>query len=193
MRKKVKLAFEYLERDLNVVRPNDLTSIIGGIQRDSAGNIIFVATGSVNVSHPSGYGGTAGMIAGYILADDGTQIIAYKKASGDAGWDTDCHGVSFGDGEFWINDDQVNGLLSGDNYSAIPSGSYYPGDKVVYYDSNGNVVHSATITSTDGGSGTTVYGQGGLEVDNHYDSIENGFSPSGYSYYQVYRQGQFIG
>jgi len=193
MKKKTKLAFEYLERELDVISPSNLLSVIGGVQRDSNGNIIFVATESVNVSHPSGYGGTASMMQGYILADDGSQIVAYRKLSGHAGWDTDCHGVSFGDGQFWINDDQVNGLLSGDNYLSIESGGYYPGDKVVYYDSEGNVVHSATVTSTDGGSGTTVYGQGGLEVDNHSDAIENGFSPSGYSYYQVYRQGQFIG
>lgn len=108
----------------------------------------------------------------------------------DSGWDTGCHGVSFADGLYWINNDQVGSILSGDGYIAMFDGSYNLGDVVVYYDAAGNVIHSATLTETDGSSGI-VYGQGGLETENHYDPIGSGFS--GYAYYRVFRQNEFYG
>lgn len=189
MAKKAKLAFKQLEKELSQLSTLEQHSLLGGIQRDSNGNIIFVATSSGYVSHPSG--SSTSVIMGYIYADDGTPIVAYKNTGSNPGWDTDCHGVTFGSGQYWINDDQVGAILSGDNYMNMYDGSYNPGDVVVYYDSAGNVVHSATITSTDGSSGTIVYGQGGLETYNHYDPIGSGFSS--YSYYKVFRMGDYYG
>ena len=33
--------------------------------------------------------------------------------------DTDCYGVIFGDGKFWINNDQVPSILKGDAYKEV--------------------------------------------------------------------------
>lgn len=169
------------------IRDFELSQLKGGtdfpILRDPNGNIIFNPIGSGIVTHVSG--STAPVVMGYIYADDGTKIEVYQNNGGSNGWDTDCHGVSFADGQYWINNNQVDEILSGDNYSQL-SGGYMSGDVVVYYDSSGNVVHSATISSTNGtASGTIVYGQGGLESQNHYDNIVNAYSA--YSTYMAYR------
>lgn len=178
---KIKLAFDELESMMDVVESADeLNEYLGGIQRDANGNIIFHQTGSGVFTHS---GDTATMNIGYIYADDGTPIVAMQNVDGHAGWDTDCHGVSFADGEYWINNSEVNSILAGDGYSSKSNGQYSTGDVVVYYDYSGNVIHSATITSTDGSS-ATVYGQGGLEVENSYSSIESGYT--GYGSYQVF-------
>ena len=38
--------------------------------------------------------------------------------------DTDCYGVTFGDGKFWINNDQVPSILKGDAYKEVSEGNY---------------------------------------------------------------------
>lgn len=65
----------------------------------------------------------------------------------------------------------------------LASGSYASCNVVVYYNSAGQVVHSATI-STVSGTMTTVYGQGGLQVENDINSLPSGFGS--YAYYKVY-------
>jgi hypothetical protein len=80
--------------------------------------VIFKAQGKpILVNHPSG--SSAQVQMGVIYADDGTEIQAFKNITGDKGWDTDCHGVTFAEGQVWINNDQVDKLLIGDNYESI--------------------------------------------------------------------------
>lgn len=38
--------------------------------------------------------------------------------------DTDCYGVIFGDGKFWINNDQVPSILKGDAYKEVSEANY---------------------------------------------------------------------
>lgn len=123
------------------------------------------------LQHPSG--STATVEVGFIYTDDGTPIMAFKNIDGDAGWDTNCHGTTFADGKYWINNDQVPFLLEGDNYEEVGIESAKVGDKIIYAggdDDSDDSEHSMTITMTDGTmEGTEVYGQGGLEVENHTD------------------------
>ena len=217
MKNKAKLAFELLEQEMEVIYKEDLKQVAGGVQRDANGNIIFTAVEPFNTYDYSG--NPVSMIKGYILADDGTQIVAYRNDSNSPmGYDTDCHGTTFADGQYWINNDQTCSILTGDGYAIIgestganssggyssggyssggyssggySSGGYSPdgyavGDVVVYYDSNGNLAHSLTITGFSEDGTPMVYGQGGEEIFNSTTSIENGWA--NYSSYQVYRK-----
>ena len=79
---------------------------------------------------------------------------------------TDCHGVTFADGRFWIHNDQVNNILKDDDYFVVvgPGGAII-GDIVVYRNSSGEIVHSATVSKVDAyGFVTSVKGLGGLET-----------------------------
>jgi hypothetical protein len=171
MKYKPRLAFEMLESEMEVITLDEKIRLNGGIMRDMNGNIIISYTDNYTTGYDV-WGHVMNMRECQIYANDGTSITVYLNSGGYAGYDTDCHGVSFTDGEYWMNNDQVNTLLQGDGYSSSGSETGSVGDVVVYYDANGNVVHSATISSiSSGGDGATVYGQGGIEIDNHYDPI----------------------
>ncbi|NOU17302.1 MAG: hypothetical protein HOO91_07080 [Bacteroidales bacterium] len=142
----------------------------GRIKVDSKGNVVFTPTGNpVEVSHPSG--STATVQQGYVYADDGTKIESFKNLTGDKGWDTDCHGVTFANGQVWINNDQVDKILNGDGYVAVNKSDTKEGDKVVYRDGEGNAEHSVTVVDKENGA-ITVEGQGGLETENHKDNVD---------------------
>ncbi len=141
----------------------------GRIKRDTNGKIVYVSNGITGTfAHPSGSSAT--LEVGYVFADDGTPIQVFKNnGGGDPGWDTNCHGTTFTDGEYWLNNDQVPNLLNGDSYKSVNTKSgIKKGDKVVYSDESSQTAHSMTVSDTDGSfEGTKVYGQGGLQVENH--------------------------
>jgi RHS repeat-associated protein len=99
----------------NPVRMVDLD---GRVLRDTKGNIVYSTTGQTGTfQHPSG--STATLEVGNIFTDDGTPIQVFKNVSGDAGWNTNCHGTTFADGQYWLNNDQVPALLKGDGYKEV--------------------------------------------------------------------------
>ena len=72
---------------------------------------------------------------GYIFANDGTAFLVTKNLKGpltDEAMDTNCHGYSIGDGEFWISPDLVFDLMKSDGYKQVNFG--LPGDVALYYD-----------------------------------------------------------
>jgi len=149
----------------------------GRIIRDKDGNIVYSSSGETrSFYHPSGAQAT--LEIGYIFADDGTPIQVLKNTSGaDEGWTTNCHGTSFTEGLYWLNNDQVPILLSGDNYQKQTIEKAQVGDIILYHgESDGEIQHSMKIIKSDGTLiGTEVYGQGGLEIINHTDKASEGW------------------
>jgi len=142
----------------------------GRILHDANGNVVFSPIGKPEkVQHPSGL--TATVQNGIIIADNGKPIKAFKNLTGDKGWDTDCHGTTFADGQVWVNNDQVNNILKGDGYETVNKTDAKVGDVVVYKNENGEVVHSVTVVDVKDGK-ITVEGQGGLEKENHRDNVD---------------------
>jgi hypothetical protein len=124
----------------------------GRLQRDDNGGLIFETTGEIAKGYyktPEGEIKQTTLLWGCLFAGDGTRIRAAMNVDRENPWaDTDCHGLTFADGRYWINDDQVNAIIRGDGYKSnlLPQA----GDVVVYYNGwqrNGepNVVHSAKI------------------------------------------------
>jgi RHS repeat-associated protein len=160
-------------------RPLVFTDPLGKLKRDEHGELIFKEGDLGWYEHGSGQ--TALYQAGYLIADDGTEIAAYKWIAGDWGMMTDCHGVTFADGLYWVNDPDAMILLHHDSLELVmvgtPSDSdkdsdyedipwipvkYY--DKLIYYDKYGNVVHSVTVVGVDReGRITRVAGLGGVQ------------------------------
>lgn len=139
---------------------------------DKFGNIIFDTRGSTNsIQHPSGQ--SAIVQLGVVFADDGTEISAFNNVSSNACFDTDCHGVSFTAGGLWINNDQVDKIIKGDNLKEIERSEAMVGDVVVYRDKKGNVEHSMTISAIDSyNSEILVKGLGGMETEVSETSID---------------------
>jgi hypothetical protein len=110
------------------------------------------------------------MQPGFIQADNGKKIDAFQLVGGSAAYKCDCHGLTFGDGKFWINNDQVNKLLKGDGYEKTKTPQ--SGD-VAIFKANGEVIHSTTVAGVDDkGQVTEVTGLGGTEPKSHSDTPE---------------------
>jgi len=162
----------------------------GRIIRDSKGNIVYVSSGEyIHVKHAFGIDGI--LEKGYIFTDNGQPIVVYNNNRGAyKGWDTDCHGYTFADGKYWINNDQIEHLLKGDNYSNINLEQAKSGDIVVYYENN-EVEHSVKIVNSDGTQyGTIVYGLGGLETEAHCNTLPEGWNSNGEVLFGIYRKEQ---
>ena len=97
--------------------------------------------------HPSG--SKAQLEVGYVFANNFTPIVVFNNISDDIEWDTNCHGTSFIEGKYWLNNDQVNSLLEGDNYISIPIKKAQKGDIVLFHGDSRNE-HSMTILETNG-------------------------------------------
>jgi len=166
----------------------------GRLQRDSEGNLIFTPEGDeIRVSHPSGR--SASVQPGWLYADDGTRIEAFaNREESEPGFDTDCHGFSFADGQYWINNWEVQPILDGDGYeNRLPP---KVGDIVVYFEGRGVVVHSAKIVAVRtkynflwfhwGPTVVEVEGISGVQTEIRRTTVENGWL--GASHYIYYRK-----
>lgn len=134
----------------------------GQIRRKRRGKIIFEKSKRGYIRHGSGQ--IAYSWEGHIFTDDGREVKAYRFIKGDRGMITDCHGVTFCDGKFWVDNDQVDTILKGDGYTKVDKAKR--GDVLIYRDAQGNVVHSVTVTAVDeNGQPTEVQGLGGVETE----------------------------
>lgn len=156
---------------------------------DANGNILARKIGGPIPTEHLGAPGERFSVQRYELElQDGSTIEAFKSlgrydaAVGgivpDARMDTDCHGATFARGEYWINDGEVDRLLTGGGFSRTDTPRL--GDALIYRDRNNNVVHSVTVSAIDpAGNVTQVTGLGGLETREHSDPPDRAwFDPS---------------
>jgi RHS repeat-associated protein len=132
----------------------------------------FKRSGVYHRIHPGGKGEFAYTVqVGNLFANDATPIVASRIRRKDrpAGniyirgtetfvgrnttrsnpMYTNCHGTTFADGRFWINDDQVQPILDGDSYSVV-DGASQAGDVVIWRNQSDNeIVHSARVYEVD--------------------------------------------
>ena len=133
----------------------------GRILRDENSEIVYLTNGvTTTLSHPSG--STETLEVGFIFTNKFTPIMVFRNTSENIEWDTNCHGKSFTNGKFWINNDQIDPLLKDDNYKSIPLKKAEAGDIILFHGTSRNE-HSMTVSETDGTIfGTTVEGIEGL-------------------------------
>lgn len=144
----------------------------GLLRRDRNGNLKFEPVGLPRVE-THGSGERSNVQWGYLTTDNGTRILAWKNIGNNHLMDTDCHGLSFADGEYWVNNDQVDALLDGDNYEETNEPQV--GDIVIYREGN-NPVHSTTVVGVDAdGNVTEVAGLGGVQPESGVTSPRGGW------------------
>jgi RHS repeat-associated protein len=152
---------------------------------DDDGQIKRKATGEIKTfgvkanNFPNEHKGAPGAVfRGDIVilqTDDGHDIEAFQQYPAvDDRMRFDCHGLTFADAGFFIDNNQVDTILRGDNYKTTNTPEI--GDVVVYKDKDGNIVHSATVTGTDeNGAVTEVTGLGGISIYTSATSPGQGF------------------
>jgi RHS repeat-associated protein len=143
----------------------------GLIKRDKHGNVIFVRDWELTqqrngeMTHPGERNDPFRGVWGHVFADDGRQIVAFRSEDNDPRGETDCHGLTFADGRYFIANDQVESLLHGDHYEETTQPQV--GDVAIYRERSG-IVHSATVAEVDAnGNVTLVVGLGGLQMSSH--------------------------
>jgi hypothetical protein len=110
--------------------------------RDENGVLVFQPEGEVSKDYHAS-GKSAMTQDGWLYTDDGIPVAASTNRDiSEPGFDTNCHGYTFGDGQYWINPDQVPKILEGDDYENILDPK--AGDIVVYYE-NRKAIHSAKV------------------------------------------------
>jgi len=140
------------------------------IGRNENGEVVYVTDGTtITQTHPATKNDpsiTAQVEIGYIFTNDGTPIKVYKFLNGYEGFKTDCHGLTFAEGKYWIDNDEVRKILDGDEYDDVLDGTIKKGDVVTQEDSSNNIIHSSTVSCTDGTcQGSTSFGIGGVQTE----------------------------
>ena len=165
----------------------------GRLQRDPNGKLLFEKKGApILFSHPSNPNVLCLLQPGYLITDDNNKIEAFINLEVDfkPEFTTDCHGTTFADGEYWINDQQVNSILSGDSYIKVDTPQI--GDICIYKDKDGNIVHSTKVVEIirnhDGSiSDILVEGLGGMETEKNVNRLSNSWYTTDVSY-EFYRK-----
>jgi RHS repeat-associated protein len=131
------------------------------------------------VEHP-GVRQQATLPVGRMQADDGTPFDGLRDTGGP--YQSNCHGYTFADGRYWINDDQVQTILDGDGYRPISANEATNDDVAIYRQQRGDapadddpIVHSGRVTGRDSGGilvtskngpgeVSTRHGEGGYNI-----------------------------
>ena len=142
----------------------------GLLRRNPDGSLVAVNVGSP-VWRNHGSGASAGVQPVNLFTDNGVPIRAFRYQMGHPGMKTDCHGVTFADSDYWIDNDQVDKILSGDSYEITNNPK--AGD-ILIYRQDGAVVHSVTVESVDkNGNVTGVSGLGGIQTETTVQTPDN--------------------
>jgi hypothetical protein len=93
----------------------------GQLERDSKDNLVFNSKRFLPRTHAKGsiFELTVIYNAGYLFTEEGNEIVAYSNLPGNTDkMDTNCHGWTFGDEKYWIDDNQVQTILN-DEYDNV--------------------------------------------------------------------------
>jgi hypothetical protein len=150
--------------------PVKYTDPDGRLLRNEDGTLKFEEEKQAPAVHGDGTKSEKGKL-GNLYADDGTPIAAFQNLDPKApGLDTDCHGVTFADEQYWINDDQVESILAGDNYTAVDIP--IAGDIAILRNAESGIIHSVTVVNV-ADTEITVRGLGGTQTEIHQDPIQD--------------------
>ena len=108
------------------------------------------------VEHPE-VSQLATLPVGRMWTNDGTPFEALRDTSGP--YTSNCHGFTFADSLYWINNGEVQTILEGDGYRRVATPS--PRDVAIYRDSNNKIVHSGRVETVDEQGGTMVRSKDG--------------------------------
>lgn len=165
----------------------------GMLQRDKNGNVLFLLSGTSSYMGAKNTELTLSfneMENGYVIGDDNiTKILAQKNFKGTPGWDANCIGNEFADGQVWIQPRYVGRILRADGYEKVELQNATVGDVVVYFIEEGGVGHAATIVATDGSEkNTTVSGMNGTDTESKQSNILNDIRQDKYYRYEIFHK-----
>ena len=151
----------------------------GLLKRDKNGNLRFVTdidltrnrNFELKPEDPQARNRSYRGMWGYLETDKGNRIEAFRSNDSDPGADCNCHGLTFGDGKYFIDNAQVQTILD-DDYSKVNEPQV--GDIVVYSEAGKGIQHTATVVGFDDqGKVVLVAGLGGVSISSRVTSAAN--------------------
>ena len=137
----------------------------GRILRDTSGNIVYVTDGK-QASYEVPNESSAIMEEGFVFTNEYTPVPVLNNINNNEGWETNCHGSTFLEGKYWLNNEHLQLILTEDGYTEKDLKKARIGDIIVYNSTSEGNDHSMTIIKSDGTlSGTYVNGQSGTDKE----------------------------
>ena len=78
---------------------------------------------------------------------------------------SNCHGLTFLDGDYWLLGSQVDRILDDNDWVIIKEAKAKPGDVAVYRDWKGRIVHTAKVTGRDAANHILVNSKNGFDKE----------------------------
>ena len=130
-------------------------------QKDADGDLIVVST-TTNIFSRS----TESLFQGYMLrTHKGNPVYVYQQTpSRRKRQKSNCHGLTFLDGDYWLVGGLVEQILNDNNWEAIVEDKVEVGDVAVYRDSHGAIVHTAKVTGRDATGRVLVTSKNGFDL-----------------------------
>jgi hypothetical protein len=142
--------------------PENMLDPYDSFKKDANGDLIISATGT---NRYSGY--ARSLYLGYALkTHKGNEVIVYQETPSRRGRDkSNCHGLTFLDGDYWLLGSQVERILADNDWVAISPASAQRGDVAVYRDLKGRIVHTARVVGRDNDRHVLVNSKNGFESE----------------------------
>jgi hypothetical protein len=139
---------------------NRLLDPYDSFEKDADGDLVISATGTNIFSRFA-----KATYLGYVLkTHKGNPVMVYQETPSRRGRQkTNCHGLTFLGGDYWLLDSQVQRILDDDGWVAIRPERTQRGDVAVYRNSKGNIVHSARIVTRDDNGHVLVNSKNGFD------------------------------
>ena len=114
--------------------------------KDANGDLIITPTGTNKISNFA-----QAMYAGYNLkTHKGTTVTVYQETpSRSERHKSNCHGLTFLDGDYWLLGTQVEKILADNGWDPVDARNVRSGDVAVYRKLDGTIVHTARVVGHD--------------------------------------------
>jgi hypothetical protein len=147
---------EHAHPPVNMLDPYD------SFQKDADGNLIITSTGKNLFSNftQSNYQGYT------VKTRKGTPVIVYQDSPArKRRHKSNCHGLTFLDGDYWMMGSQVDRILTDNDWVTVSEAKARLGDVAVYQDVKGRIVHTAQVVGRDRSGHVLVNSKDGFEPE----------------------------
>jgi hypothetical protein len=142
--------------------PQNALDPYDSFEKDVDGSLVISNTGTNLFSHFA-----HSLYTGYeVKTHKGNPVVVYQETPSRRGrHKSNCHGLTFLDGDYWLIGTQVQRILDDGNWVAIRAERAQRGDIAVYRDLKGNIVHSARVVGRDDDGHILVNSKNGCDQE----------------------------
>jgi hypothetical protein len=152
----------YYRAPRHIYPPYNLLDPYDSFQKNAHGELIIKPTGTNRFSHSE-----ESVYRGYFLRTrKGNPVTVYQQTPGrQLRLRSNCHGLTFLDGDFWMLGSQVDRILDDNNWVVVSETQVQSGDVVVYREPNGRITHTARVIAHDADGQILVASKDGFQEE----------------------------